>query len=137
MINVFCKEKGAGKTKALVNLANEKTSKARGSVVYIDDDKKMLFQLDRSIRFICAEDFKLENTKEFEGFLCGIISQDYDVEYVMIDGIMKNVNKEDMPGLFNKIEYLAKNHNIYFYINISGKTKELPEEIQKYVVEEK
>ncbi|WP_235700125.1 hypothetical protein [Clostridium senegalense] len=135
MINVFCNEKGSGKTKALVNLANEKACKAKGNIVYIDDDNKMLFQLDRNIRFVCAEDFKLKTAKEIEGFLCGIVSQDYDVEYVMVDGIMKKVDIEEMPKLFDKIKYLVDNHNIKFYINISGNSEELPKEVRKYVVE--
>ena len=134
MINIFCNEKGSGKTKALVDLANEKALKAKGNLVYVDDDKKMLFQLNKSIRFICAEDFKLRNSKEIEGFLCGIISQDYDVEYVMIYGIIKNMKNEEMVELFNKIEYLVNNHSIDFYINISAKCNELPEKIKKYVV---
>ena len=48
---------------------------------------------------------------------------------------MKKVDIEEMPKLFDKIKYLVDNHNIKFYINISGNSEELPKEIQKYVVE--
>jgi DNA polymerase III delta prime subunit len=41
MIHVFCNKRGSGKTKALINLANEKVLESKGHVVYINDDKRL------------------------------------------------------------------------------------------------
>ena len=40
MIHVFCGKRGSGKTKALINMANDSIQEAKGDVVYIDDDKR-------------------------------------------------------------------------------------------------
>ncbi|WP_461613689.1 hypothetical protein [Clostridium sp. Marseille-QA1073] len=135
MIHVFCNKKGSGKTKALVSLANDKVLKAKGNLVYVDDDRRMVFELDRKIRFICAEDFKVDNAKDFYGFLCGMIAQDYDIEAIMIDGVMNGVisSLEEMKKLFYKIEYLTQEFNVEFFINISGDPRQLPDEIKRYI----
>ena len=72
MINVFCKEKGSGKSKELIDLANYKITMAKGNMVYIDDDERGILNVDKSIRFICAGEFNIHNYKDFYGFLCGI-----------------------------------------------------------------
>lgn len=138
MIQIFCNEKGSGKTKALVNLANDKVLDGKGTIAYIDNNKRMLFELDNRIRFICAEDFKIRTYKDFEGFLCGVVSQNYDIEAIMIDSIINKLVEplEDSKELFSKIEYLSDEYNIDFYINISGNYEELPQWIKKYARDE-
>ncbi|WP_017417140.1 hypothetical protein [Clostridium tunisiense] len=135
MIHVFCKERGSGKTKALVNLANLKTEEAKGNLVYIDDDTRVMLEVNRDIRFICSKDFNIHNYKDFYGFMCGIISKDYDIEAIFIDGVLNDICKsnEDMVLLLSKLEYLVKKFNVNFYININCNEREIPEVIKKYV----
>ncbi len=123
------------KKKDLVNLANSKVEIAKGNLVYIDDDKRALLEVDRNIRFICSEDFNIHNYKDFYGFMCGIISKDYDIEAIFIDGLLNDICKsnEDMVLLLSKLEFLAGRFNINFYININCNEKEIPTEIKKYV----
>ena len=52
MIQVFCAKRGSGKSKKLINLANESLLKAKGDCVYIDDDARRMRQLKGKIRFI-------------------------------------------------------------------------------------
>jgi len=95
MIQVFCKEKGSGKTKALMNLANSKGNSSKGNLVYIDDDTRGLLRIHKNIRFICSKDFNIHNYKDFYGFICGIISKDYDVESIFIDGVLSDICNEE------------------------------------------
>ncbi|MEG0306663.1 MAG: hypothetical protein RR891_09450 [Clostridium sp.] len=136
MIQVFCKEKGSGKTKALINLANSKVNDCKGNMVYIDDDTKVLLRVDKSIRFICSKDFKINNYKDLYGFLCGIISKDYDVENIFIDGVLSDIckDKQDISDVLNKLEYLSEKFKINFYTNISCEENNIPDTIKKYVV---
>ena len=69
MIQVFCKEKGSGKTKALMSLANSKVNNSKGNLVYIDDDTRGLLRIHKDIRFICSKDFNIHNYKDFYGFI--------------------------------------------------------------------
>lgn len=136
MIQVFCKEKGSGKTKALINLANSKVNECKGNLVYIDDDNKMLLKVDKNIRFICSADFNIHNYKDFYGFICGIISKDYDVESIFIDGVLSDVCKDqhDINEILSKLDYLSEKFKIDFYVNISWMENSIPDTIKKYVV---
>lgn len=135
MIRVFCNERGSGKTKALIGLANERITEVKGDIVYIDDDKRPMFDLDRRIRFIATDDYKLKDYNCFYGFLCGILSEDYDIETIFIDGLFNIVhgNLEDAAHLFFGLEKLSKENNVEFYININNESIEMPEFIRKYV----
>lgn len=135
MIQVFCDKKGSGKTKALIDLANKKASVLSGNVVYIDDDKRAILELNRKIRFITTGEYDLKDYSNFYGFLCGILSEDYDIEAVFVDGLFNIVDgdKEDAAQLFYNIEKLANKHNIQIYINISVGKNEMPDFMKKYV----
>ena len=85
MIQVFYNNRGSGKTKDLINLANDRVACCKGNLVYIDDDDRPLLELNRNIRFISTKDFQLTDYNSFYGFLCGILSEDYDVDTIFID----------------------------------------------------
>lgn len=134
MIHVFCNKRGSGKTKALISLANEKILESKGNIVYIDDDRIPLLQLDRRIRFIATCDFNLKKQESFYGFLCGILSEDYDIDTIFIDGLFNIVeeNLQNAAHFFYLIEKLSSENNVEFYININA-DNEMPDFIMKYV----
>lgn len=135
MIQVFCNKRGSGKTKELINLANEQLTRAKGDSVYIDDDNSYISQIDRRIRFIATNEFHIRDYNEFYGMLCGIISENYDIENIYIDGIF-NINSEclnESSFWFEKIYELTKRFNINVYMNINYEKQEIPDFIKEYV----
>ena len=123
MIQVFCAKRGAGKTKRLIELANEHLSKAKGDSVYIDDDARRMMQLKGKIRFI--------NTNEL-----GVISQNYDVENIYIDALSSIVTKNmsESAKLFGKLKEFSQKFNLNLYINLNCEcSDELPDLIREYV----
>jgi hypothetical protein len=135
MIQVFCNKRGSGKTKALINMANSRVKECKGDVVYIDDDSRPILELDRRIRFVTTNDFGLKDYNSFYGFLCGMLSEDYDIETIYIDGLFNIVsgNIGDAAHLFLSMEKLSKNYNLNIFININHEGAEIPEFIKKYV----
>jgi hypothetical protein len=135
MIHAFCDRKGSGKTKALINLANDKACCLNGDIVYIAKDSKSILQLNRKIRYISTDEFNLKTYSEFYGFLCGIFSKDYDVDTIYIDGIFDVVGElsEDMAHLFFEMDFFAKKYGIEIFININIEKDYLPEYVRKYV----
>ncbi|WP_373897670.1 hypothetical protein ACER0A_011550 [Haloimpatiens sp. FM7315] len=135
MICVFCGEKGSGKTKRLINLANEKALINKGNLVYIDDDSRLNFELKNKIRFIPTEEFDLKDYKSFYAFLCGILSEDYDIDTVFIDGLGNIVDEgiHNAAPLFYYLEKISERKDVDFYINISEKENSLPEFVKKYI----
>lgn len=134
MIQVFCGKRGSGKSKNLIAMANECVDKVNGNVVYIDDDKRPMLELDRRIRFISTDDFNLANCNNIYGFLCGMLSEDYDIEAIFIDGLFNIVsgNVSDAAHLFLELEKLSEKFDLKIYININSECEEVPEFIKKY-----
>ena len=135
MIHVFCGRKGSGKTKALIQLANEKVNEVKGNVVYIDNDTKATLALNRRMRFVATDEFNLKSNNDFYGFLCGMLSRDYDIDTIFVDGVFNIADDklEVTAQLFSKMESLAKKYNVEFYVNVSCECINTPEFLKDYI----
>lgn len=135
MIRVIVGEKGAGKTKRIISIANEMLQSAKGSIVFLDHDSKYMFDLKNAIRFIDASEFHIDGPEKFTGFLAGLAAQDFDLECIFIDGFRKIVRRplESLPGLFEELESFTKERNIKIVFSISANPTELPEFLQGYL----
>ena len=136
MIQVFCAKRGAGKTKRLIELANEHLSKAKGDSVYIDADARRMMQLKGKIRFINTNELGVIDCDSFYGLLCGVISQNYDVENIYIDALSSIVTKNmsESAKLFGKLKEFSQKFNLNLYINLNCEcSDELPDLIREYV----
>lgn len=134
MIHLFCDERGTGKTKAMVEKANNSATNSLGKVVYIDDDNNLRFVLNSKIRLVCTEEYGVEGYEMLSGLICGMISNDYDIEEIFIDGL-SNITKEELRNannFFLYLEDLVEKNNLNIYININTKNNMIPEFLQKY-----
>ncbi|GAA0083830.1 hypothetical protein ACH36K_05210 [Clostridium sp. MB05] len=135
MIQVFCASRGSGKTKRLIELANERLSQAKGDSVYIDNDTRYMMQLRRKIRFINTNELGVIDCDSFYGLLCGVISQNYDVENIYIDALSNIVECSNLEStnLFIKLKEFSQKFNLNLFINLNCDCKEdLPDFIKKY-----
>jgi hypothetical protein len=135
MIQVLCGKRGSGKTKALINMANNEVMDCKGDIVYIDDDNRPMLALDRRIRFVATNEFELKDYNSFYGFLCGMLSEDYDIETIYIDGLFNIVSGSitDAAHLFLSMEKLSTSFGVKFYITVNHEHEEIPEFMAKYV----
>lgn len=136
MIQVFCARRGSGKTKRLIELANQQHGLAKGDSVYIDDDSRPMFQLHHGIRFVDTNEFNVEDCGSFYGMICGIITSNYDIENIYIDGLSNIVKctMKESTELFKKIAGLTNRFGINVYINVNvDNSEEVPECIREYV----
>ena len=136
MIQIIAGEKGAGKTKRLLEMANESGKAANGHVVFIDDDSRHMYDLHYNIRFV-KTNYKMEDHKTFFGFICGIMSQDSDIVHIYIDGlnnIVKNMPDEELGEFLKKVEDFSVNENVDFSMIVSAKADVLPANAQKYII---
>ena len=136
MIQLFFNQRGAGKSKNLVKLANEEIEKSKGSIIFIDDDNKRMLQLNKKVRLIPMDNYSINSYDQFYGFLQGIISRDYDVESIYIDSIaniLDDIELEDLENYLRKIELMSRELNVNVFVTIHGDVKIMPENIKKYV----
>ena len=137
MIEIICGEKGTGKTKRIISLANDVSDKAKGSMVFIDDDNSYMYDLGYSIRFINVTDYALNDPDMFLGFLCGLCASDFDLEYVFVDRF-ENVIKADLgelEGFFRQLDKLADQHGLHIVLSVSKGEEVLPEFMRPYIQE--
>ncbi|OQB23972.1 MAG: hypothetical protein BWY11_01467 [Firmicutes bacterium ADurb.Bin182] len=136
MIRVIFGEKGTGKTKRIIEMANEALKTAKGSIVFLDDDNKYMFDLKHEIRFVNASEYEIDGPKMFFGFLNGMAAQDFDLEYIFIDGFLKIVHHDlsTLEGLFDNLNKFSKRCDVNVIISISGNPGSVPEFIKPYLV---
>ena len=80
MIQLIVGAKGKGKTKHLLEKVNNAVKTVDGNIVYLDKNAKHMYELKNRIRLINTSEFPFTSTDEFIGFLCGIVSQDHDLQ---------------------------------------------------------
>lgn len=136
MIQVIAGRKGSGKTKRLIDLTNSTAQDAAHDVIFLDDDNRYMFDVDHNVRFINANDYHIHSTDMFIGFLCGILSSNFDVGTVFVDAFLKlcHAELEGTRPVVETLDELSAKHHVDFVLSLSADPSELPDFLQKYVI---
>ena len=136
MIQIIAGEKGKGKTKVLIERANSAVRVAKGSIVYLDKSNKHMYELSNRIRLINVKEYCIENYSEFIGFICGLLSQDHDLEAIYVDSFLKIAYSEgpNISLILEKLEHISNEFNIDFIISVSLNESDLPEPVKNKIV---
>lgn len=134
MIQVIYGKKGSGKTKRILDLANDAAKKQHGDVVFVDDDNRYMFDLVHEVRFVNAGEYGMRSADMFFGFLCGMSSQNFDIKIVVVDAFLKLTKTpiEEMGWFFERLDAFSKAHEIDFVLSIGMDETELPEFVKPY-----
>ena len=137
MVKLLVGRKGSGKTKSMIQLANDRVEKSDGSVVFINKNHRLMYDLKYKIRVVCMEEYEqITNSDEYIGFLYGIISSDHDIEVIFIDSILKHadVNISDLPEFLNRLKEISDKYEIEFIVSISATTEEIGDIAAQYEI---
>jgi hypothetical protein len=136
MVKFILGVKGSGKTKRMIDMANGSDRTSNGNVVYIDRDRNRIYDLNRNIRLIETGEFQLESLKSFYGFVCGVLSQDFDIEHVFIDGqkIVSNAEDESLEAFVKHLESLSEKFEVNFTVSCSRSADGIPEFLKSYLI---
>ncbi len=130
MIEIICGVKGKGKTKELLDKVNKSVLSTSGNVVYLDKSQKHMYELNNKVRLINVTEFPISNCDEFLGFICGIVSQDHDLEEMYLDSFLTIASLEDEDGIvkaIEKLDVISEKYKIKFILSVSKDISELPE----------
>lgn len=134
MVELLIGKKGTGKTKSLIDSVNNAATVAKGNVVFVSDDtRRSMHDIKSKVRMADTKDFALKSYSEFLGFLCGIISRDYDITNIFIDGIFKIVGTDNLDGFeefLSRLDAIGKSLNISFVITVSIDADTAPDYIK-------
>lgn len=130
MIEIIAGEKGKGKTKELLAKVNHSVAAASGNIVYLDKSQKHMYELNNKVRLINVMDYPIDNCDEFLGFLCGIVSQDHDLEEMYLDSFLTIAFAEtddEIQHAIEKLDIISEKYNVKFILSVSRDESKLTE----------
>ena len=135
MIELLIGTKGTGKTKVLIDNVNAAAKSAEGNVVFISNNTSQnMYDITSKVRMADTSDFEIASWNEFFGFICGIISGNFDITNVFVDGTLKiGGDLDGFEAFLEKIDALGKKYDINFELSVSVDKDAAPEYIKKYV----
>ncbi|MBQ8295245.1 MAG: hypothetical protein IJX87_02290 [Clostridia bacterium] len=135
MIKVIYGAKGTGKTKMMIDAANEAVQVAKGHLIFLTDTKRYMYDLEREVRFIDVSEYNIAGEAALCGFVKGVIAGNHDNEYIYIDGIARIAGKsvQEMAEFFYMLEKVATANNLVVTVSVSAAKEELPDFVTKYL----
>ena len=136
-VSLIVGHKGSGKTKMMIDLANDRVRESHGSIVFVNKNHRLIYDLVHQIRVVCMEDYEeITNSDEYVGFLYGIISGDHDIEAIFIDSILMHadVHEDDIPEFLARLRVISEQHDIDFIVSLSADLEELSDDISDFTL---
>lgn len=135
MVELIVGRKGKGKTKVLLERVNAAVKEVNGSIVYLDKNTKHMFELSNRVRLIDCSVYPIKNADEFVGFICGIISQDHDLEQIYLDSFLTTAKLEglDVTSTLSQLDAVGEKFGVKFIISMSLDENEVPQEYREKV----
>lgn len=136
MIELIAGEQGKGKTKMLMAKANNDIKVTGGSIVYMDQNNKHMYELSNRVKLVNVPECNINCADRFIGFLYGIVSQDADLDRIFLDNFMtiaciKTV--EEAEQLVKELEVISKRYEVDFVIGIAQSKENLSAYLQEFV----
>lgn len=133
MIRIVCGKKGSGKTKKMIELANEAIKTAKGEIVFIDVKQRSAFNLHRNIRFVNVNEFSIKGWDKFLGFINGLIAENYDINEIYVDNLLDitNANTYDLELAFKDLKKIGEKYQVHFVFSTNCDENYLPDFIAK------
>ena len=81
-------------------------------------------------------EFPIHSSEGFLGFICGIISQDHDIEVMYLDSFIKlaSLEGEDIGATLAELDELGNKYHVNFVLSVSMDAHQLPENGKEMVL---
>ena len=137
MLKLIMGLKGSGKTKRLVDMVREAVNEETGSVVVIEKERKLTFDIPYQARLIDAGDYDIGSYEFLKGIICGVHAGNYDITHFFIDNFYKLVNDrspEELEAFMDWLNRFSEQEGISFVVSVSADVESVPESVRKYVI---
>ena len=137
MVTLIIGKKGSGKTKKLIQLANEAVEKSSGNVVVVEKGAGLTYDVTHRARLIDTDVYGIKGYDMLLGFISGICAGNYDVTDIFVDSTFKiaPAGVEGLEDFVSKLNALAAESGAKITLLISSDEAALPEGL-KAVCEE-
>jgi hypothetical protein len=132
MVKLIPGRRGSGKTKLLIKAIHDAAGKSKGNVVAIQLGSSLIHEIDRGVRLINIEDYKILGYDDMHGFIAGLLASDYDCTDIFADGLLRIVGRdlEQVGKMLDRIAEISEDTTVTF--TISAETDEMPPSVKKY-----
>ncbi|MEZ3504699.1 MAG: twitching motility protein PilT [Lachnospiraceae bacterium] len=136
MVQLIVGVKGEGKTKKMLDHVHNVMKSVDGNIVYLDKSFQNMHELDNKVRLINVSEYPIQNTDQFLGFVCGICSQDYDLEEMYLDGFLKiaKLEGQDLSPALTQLNKISEQFKVNMVLSISVNKEDLPEFARSQVI---
>ena len=136
MVQIIAGRKGKGKTKYLLDNANQAIKESEGSIVYLDKSVQHIHELDNKIRLVNITDYGVHSYDAFIGFICGIISSDYDLQEIYVDSFLKisHLEGKDIAAAVSELNAISEQHHIKIILSLSEDEANLPDSVKDKII---
>jgi len=134
MIKLLVGKPGEGKTKDMIAKSNAAVANCKGNIVFIGESNESILEIHHDARYINISEFPINSSDELIAFLHGLISSNYDIECIYLDGVFNLfiMTPRELCEWLTKVEVLSEKHNVKFEISISI-SDEIPECFKPYL----
>ena len=135
MIKLIMGLKGTGKTKQIVDMANQTLDSAAGSVVFVEKGNALIHEVKYQARLVDTDEYQIKNGAALFGFVSGIIASDHDAKDIFVDQGMKicNYDAEDFAAFVDAIAKVAEAHGVSITLTASIDPEAAPEALKAYM----
>ena len=136
MIQLIVGPKGTGKTKRILDMVNAEVAEAKGNVIFIDDDKRYMYDISHQARFVNVKDYAIDTEEKLYGFFCGMLAQNFDISAIYVDAFLHILHKKvsEIEWLFQELLQFIKEHDIKMVFNVSAALEDVPEYMKPYII---
>jgi len=135
MVQLIVGSKGTGKTKKLVELVKHAVEEENGSVVCIEKDKNLTYDIPYTVRLIHASDYSFKSIEFFKGFISGLHAANYDISHVFIANILKmceDIDMDKVAQLLDELNAFGEKEKFKFPVTATVDPETLGDNIKKY-----
>jgi len=117
-------------------MTNDSAKDAHSDIVFIDDDNRYMFDVHTKVRFINAGEYGITTAEMFFGFICGTLSQNFDVGLVFIDAFKKLIKSDlsETQWFFDRIMELSRVYHVEFILSVSEDPDNLPDFMKTFLI---
>lgn len=137
MIQLIVGNKGSGKTKTLITMANDAVNKSSGNVVCLEKGLKLTYDISHKARLVDTDEYNIDGFETLYGFVAGLMAGNYDITHIFVDATLK-IGGRDYEAFAQLIDKLSKlssiNHIENVVFTVSCDQSELPERLHKLII---
>ena len=136
MITLLTGKKGSGKTKKLIEMANEAVKTSAGNVVVIEKGLKLTYDISHTVRLVDSDAYHIKGSDALLGFVSGICAGNYDVTDIFVDSTLKitDTGAEVLEKLVPELKRLGDSAETNFTILVSASDDEIPAGVAEYIL---